>query len=130
MDNTEKKAKIRSCRFVSEWTGQNGIVYYHEVELDNGDKGQIGTKDKNPDKLNIGQELTYTIEATSRGNKIKAVSSSSGFKPGGRQQQEPKVQFIGFAMRYTVDLIIANKAGVNELQKVFGDVYGQMISKL
>lgn len=74
----EKKSKIKSYRFVSEWQGEKGIVYYHEIELENGDKGQIGTKEKNPDKLAVGQELSYTIEATSRGNKIKAVGTGGG----------------------------------------------------
>src|SRR5688572_32150617 len=94
MEN-EKKSKIKSCRFVSEWAGQNGIVYYHEIELENNDKGQIGTKDKNPDKLNVGQELTYTIESTSRGNKIKAVNAPGGFK--GKPQRDPKEQMISFS---------------------------------
>lgn len=125
----EKTSKIKSCRFVSEWTGQNGVVYYHEIELDNGDKGQIGTKERMPDKLNIGSELTYTIESTTRGNKIKAVAAGGGFK-GGRQQQEPKVQFIGFAARYTIDFLIANKLTMNGFNETFDSIYGKMISKL
>lgn len=124
----ERKSKIKSSKFVSEWAGQNGIVYYHEIELDNGDKGQIGTKEKNPDKLNVGQELTYTIESTSRGNKIKAVSAQ-GFK-GGRQVQEPKVQFIGFAARYSIDYLIANKEPLNQFNNAFDVIYNKMISKL
>lgn len=134
MDTQEKKSKIKSCRFVSEWAGQNGIVYYHEIELDNGDKGQIGTKDKMPDKIQVGQELTYTIESTSRGNKIKAVSAAAGFKPGGRQQQEPKIQFIGFAARYSIDYIIANRVPIegpiDGFDRTFDLIYNKMISKL
>lgn len=130
MDNIEKKSKIKSCRFVSEWAGQNGIVYYHEIELDNGDKGQIGAKDKSPEKLSPGQELTYTIEATTRGNKIKAVSAGGGFKPGGRQQQEPKIQFVGFAARYSIDYLIANKDPLSEFPSTFDVIYNKMISKL
>jgi len=125
----EKTSRIKSCRFVSEWTGQNGVVYYHEIELDNGDKGQIGTKERMPDKLNIGNELTYTIESTTRGNKIKAVAACSGFK-GGRQQQEPKIQFIGFAARYSIDYLIANKEPLNQFQNAFDVIYNKMISKL
>lgn len=111
----EKTSKIKSCRFVSEWTGQNGVVYYHEIELENGDKGQIGTKDRLPDKIAVGQELTYTIESTPRGNKIKAVSGqSSGFK--GKPQRDPKEQMISFSMSYCKDLVVAGKLDIKDLE--------------
>jgi hypothetical protein len=114
MEN-EKKSKIKSCRFVSEWAGQNGIVYYHEIELDNGDRGQIGTKDRLPDKLGVGQELSYTIESTSRGNKIKAVSAGApGFK--GKPQRDPKEQMISFSMSYCKDLVVAGKLDIKDLE--------------
>jgi len=126
MEN-EKKSKIRSCRFVSEWAGQNGIVYYHEIELDNGDKGQIGTKDKNPEKLEIGNELTYTIESTSRGNKIKIVSGAGGFK-GGKPQRDPKEQMISFSTSYVKDLICAGKVDIKDLEPAVKRMYNIMKS--
>ncbi len=126
-----KTAKITRTVFVSEWSNpQGGQVYYHEIELDNGDKGQIGSKEKMPSKLNPGSELTYTIEATTRGNKIKAVMAQGQFAGKGKAQVEPKIQFIGFAMRYSVDLVIAGKADRKELPALFEIVYGEMISKL
>ena len=127
----EKTSKIKSSKFLKEWQGDKGIIYYHEIELDNGDHGQIGTKERLPDKLNMGQELTYTIESGSYGNKIKAVNpgGGSGFK-GGRQQQEPKIQFIGFAARYSIDYLIANKEPLNQFDKAFDVIYNKMISKI
>lgn len=126
MDN-EKKAKIKTCRFVSEWQGQNGIVYYHEIELDNGDKGQIGTKDKNPEKLQAGQELTYTIEATTRGNKIKAVNTNQGggFK---KPMRDPKEQMTSFAMSYAKDLVVAGKLDIKDLEAGTKRIYNIMKS--
>lgn len=126
----EKTSKIKSCRFVSEWTGQNGVVYYHEIELENNDKGQIGTKERLPDKIAVGQELTYTIESTSRGNKIKAVSAAGsgggGFK--GKPQRDPKEQMISFATAYTKDLIVAGKVDIKDLEPAVKRMYQVMKS--
>lgn len=123
----EKKSKIKSCRFVSEWAGQNGVVYYHEIELENGDKGQIGTKEKNPDKLAVGQELSYTIESSSRGNKIKAVTAQGGgFK--GKPQRDPKEQMISFATAYTKDLVVAGKVEMREFEAAVKRMYNIMKS--
>ena len=123
----EKKSKIKSSRFVSEWTGQNGVVYYHEIELENNDKGQIGTKERLPDKLNVGQELTYTIESTSRGNKIKAVSVGGGSNfRGGKPQRDPKEQMISFSMSYCKDLVVAGKLDIKDLELGTTRIYNIM----
>lgn len=127
----EKKAKITRTVFVSEWSNpQGGQVYYHEIELDNGDKGQIGSKEKMPEKLNPGNELTYTIEATSRGNKIKAVSAQ-GFSVGSKKfSVDPKTQMISFAMAYTKDLVVAGKVPLDNMSSYFEKIYNAMISKI
>jgi hypothetical protein len=126
-----KTAKITRTVFVSDWAGPNGPVYYHEIELSNGDKGQIGSKEKMPSKLNPGSELTYTIEETSRGNKIKAVvTGGNQFQGKGRTMPEPRIQMISFAMSYTKDLIVGGKIDVKELQRMFTIIYNEMISKL
>jgi hypothetical protein len=125
----EKKAKIVRTVFKNEWSSANGtIVYYHDIELDNGDKGSIGTKEKMPAKLNPGSELTYTID----GNKIKAVSppQGGGFGGGFGKKVDPKVQIIGFAMSYTKDLIVAGKVHMTELEKEFHRIHNLMASKL
>lgn len=128
----EKKAHIVSCTFKNEWQGTSGTVNYHEITLDNGDKGQIGTKEKNPAKLAVGQELTYTIETTDRGNKIKAIAPQGGGGGfgGARKGPDPKVQIVGFAMSYTKDLIIADKIKIDDLGKAFEKIHALMASKL
>lgn len=124
----EKKAKITRTVFKNEWTGPNGAVYYHDIELDNGDKGSIGSKEKMPAKLNPGSELTYTID----GNKIKAVNAPAGgggFQ-GGRKGPDPKVQIVGFAMAYCKDLIVADKVKIGDLPAIFEKIHGLMAAKL
>ena len=126
-----KTAKITRTVFVSDWAGPNGPVYYHEIELSNGDKGQIGSKEKMPSKLNPGSELTYTIEETSRGNKIKAVvTGGSQFQGKGRVMPEPRIQMISFAAAYTKDLIVGGKVQMNDFEKEFNRIYNVMISKI
>jgi hypothetical protein len=123
----EKKAKITRTVFKNEWAGPNGNVYYHDIELDNGDKGSIGSKEKMPSKLNSGQELTYTIQD----NKIKAVNapgSGGGFSGG--KGPNPKVQIVGFAMSYTKDLIIGGKVDIKQLPETFEKIHSLMAAKL
>jgi hypothetical protein len=125
----EKKAKITRTTFKNEWSGPNGTVYYHDVELDNGDKGSIGSKEKMPVKLNPGNELTYTID----GNKIKAVNApgaGGGFAGGGKKGPDPKVQIVGFAMSYTKDLIVAGKVEIKLLPETFERIHKLMSDKL
>lgn len=127
----QKTAKITRAIFKNEWPSPNGKkVYYHEIELDNGDKGQIGTLDKEPSKLNPGQTLTYTIEQTDKGYKIKAVQEQRPFGGGGKQQQDPKIQMISFAMSYTKDLVIGDKVKLDQMSQYFDKIYSAMLSKL
>lgn len=121
----EKKAKIVRTVFKTAWNNpKGGQIFYHDIELDNGDKGQIGAKEQMPSKLNPGSELTYTIEGT----KIKAVvpQTQQFFK----KQPEPRIQMISFAMAYTKDLVVAGKVELKDLPVQFDIIYNEMISKL
>lgn len=125
----EKKAKITRTVFKNEWAGPNGSVYYHDIELDNGDKGSIGSKEKMPVKLNPGSELTYTID----NGKIKAVNAPSGggsFSGSGKKGPDPKVQIVGFAMSYSKDLVIAGKVDIKQLPETFERIHALMLAKL
>ncbi len=126
----EKKAKITRTVFKNEWKGDKGSVFYHDIELDNGDKGSIGSKEMNPAKLNPGQELTYTIE----NGKIKAVApAGGGFQGGGfagRKGPDPKAQVVGFAMAYTKDLVVAGKITIEQLPAIFDKIHKLMSDKL
>lgn len=124
----EKKAQIIRTTFKNEWAGPNGNVYYHDIELDNGDKGSIGSKEKMPSKLNPGSELTYTIAE----GKIKAVMppQQGGFGGGRKGGPDPKTQIIGFAMAYTKDLIVADKVKIEHLPAMFEKIHNLMASKI
>lgn len=123
----EKRAKITRTVFVSEWSSPSGQIYYHEIELDNGDKGQIGSKEKMPDKLNPGNVLVYTIEATTRGNKIKAVSQGTPAFAGKKVFQDPRAQFIGFVHAYAKDLVVAGKVELKDINGAAESMFKNMI---
>lgn len=128
----EKTAKITRTTYKNTWNNpKGGQVFYHDIELDNGDKGSIGSKEQMPAKLNPGSELTYTIEA----GKIKAVvpqnAGGGGFRPGGgKAAPEPRIQMISFAMAYTKDLVVAGKVDLKGLAVQFDIIYNEMISKI
>jgi hypothetical protein len=127
----EKTSKIKSSKFTREWGEGQSKTFFHDIELENGDSGSIGAKEKNSDKLRPGSDLTYTIESGQYGNKIKAVSAGGGGGfGGGRKGPEPKTQIIGFAMSYTKDLIVADKAKLEQLPALFEKIYNLMASKL
>lgn len=105
------------------------------IEFADGTKGFYTSKNPDQTKFVVGQETDCNIEQKqgSKGPYNKITLPQSEFKPGGGGRPapvEPKVQFIGFAMRYTVDLIIAGKAEKKELPELFEIVYGEMIAKL
>ncbi|HET6224630.1 MAG TPA: hypothetical protein VFF27_00030 [Bacteroidia bacterium] len=131
----EKTAKITRTVFKNEWANpKGGSIYYHDLELDNGDKGSIGSKEKEPAKLNPGQEITYTIETTDKGIKIKLVNpqQQNNFQGGGKKSyspSDPRISNTGYAMRYVVDLIIAGKVEYKDIEPSFEKVFGLLDKK-
>ena len=82
-----KTAKITACTYVREWTGANGTIYYHDLTLDNGDTGNVGTKEKNSGKIAVGQTITYNLEPREFNGKttynIKLQAPAPAFNRGG-----------------------------------------------
>ena len=59
----EKKATVLKCTFTKEWTNPKGaIVYYHLLQLDNGDVGSVGTMEKNSVKIKEGTESFEVVD--------------------------------------------------------------------
>jgi hypothetical protein len=124
---SEKKATITRTTFKNTWQSSSGTIYYHDIELSNGDRGSIGSKEQMPAKLNPGQELTYTIAD----GKIKAAAQAPGGGfGGGKKGPDPKVQIVGFAMSYTKDLIVGGKLDIKDLDAAFNKIHKLMSDKL
>lgn len=99
-----KTAKIQTIKGTRKWDGPNGTVYYFDVLMDNGDTGSIGKKSDSA--LKEGDQLTYELEESERGNKIKPVVENN-FRGGGGFQKQPSNP-ASFALSYAKDLAVAN----------------------
>jgi hypothetical protein len=84
-----KTSKVKEIKKVSEYNGQNGLTYYHNLIMDNGDKLNIGKKAK----LNTGDELTYELTGGSddqqeykKAKSVKPQFNQSGYT----HKYEPK----------------------------------------
>lgn len=52
-------SKIKTIHGVRPWKATNGTVYYHDLEMENGDRGSIWKKKENA--FTVWQELTYEL---------------------------------------------------------------------
>lgn len=53
---------VKSQKFVRDWNGPSGTIYYFDLVLENGEVGQVGVKDKNSPKIAVGATIHYTTE--------------------------------------------------------------------
>ena len=88
-----KNAKVTSCVFSREWEGPSGKIYYHNITLDNGDEGSVGTKEKMPSKICTGAEIWYTIE--SKGQFKGKTQYSIKLEKAPDQQYRPSTPQVG-----------------------------------
>jgi hypothetical protein len=86
-----KTSKIKNVVNTKEWSNNGKTIIYHNLEMENGDKINIG-------KVKVqqeGWELTYEIteQGQQEFNKSKAVQKEqSNFSSGGGFQKSPDVQ--------------------------------------
>jgi hypothetical protein len=53
---------VKSQKFVRNWDGPSGTIYYFDLVLENGEVGQVGVKDMNSPKIAVGATIHYTAE--------------------------------------------------------------------
>ena len=139
-----KTAQIKSCQFSGDWKAPNGdIIYYHTLELSNGDNGNVGTAEKYAQKIAVGQTITYTIN----GNKIKLTQDDQPSSSGGAMQpnqnfssqRKPRSyakkpeDFLGYCCGYAKDLVVAGKATKKDLElykRAAEEIYSHVIELL
>jgi len=99
-----KTSKIKRIESVKEWGEGERKILYHNLEMENGDKINIGKK--KPQE--VGYELTYEIIGEDQEyNKAKSVQKQEGGFKGGNN--------ASFALSYAKDIVCANYNGeVNE----------------
>jgi hypothetical protein len=116
-----KTSKIKTCLFNREWASPNGTIYYHTIELENGDSGSIGSKEKYPSKLAPGKELTYEIipDGEYQGvpkYKIKPISEKQTYGSGGGGAKATSPTSVRtMCLAYAKDLAVAGLIHVDEI---------------
>lgn len=98
-----KTSKVKNVQDVKEWNGKNGAVYYHNVELENGDKINIGKKKQ----LQIGDEITYEIIGDLGQHEYTKAKSVQPENTSYRSSANTKGIEIGHAINNAVNMICA-----------------------
>lgn len=122
----QKTSKVKSLGETREFNGKNGTMYSIKVYMDNGDEWEIVKK--TVWGVKPGDELTYTIEDTQYGKKIKLVATEFG---GGKKfaPRNTKFDYIGFSMAYAKDLVVADKVKIDQLLPTADKIFTWMIEK-
>jgi hypothetical protein len=98
---TEHTGKPERIEFNREWNGDKGMVYYFDIEFEDGTIGQFSTTKREQNKFTEGKEVKYTTEEKSnaRGPYTKidiAKPPSTGGRGGGQRsgnyQLSPEVE--------------------------------------
>jgi len=128
-----KTSKITTCRFTSEWKNpKGGTVYYHELTMQNGDIGNIGTMEKLPHRISEGKEVEYEIDTNTHKIKIiqavapiqqsapaKPVYQNNNYSNQNKMTYSKKPDdFIGYIMGYAKDIVCAK---ISAKQKIEND---------
>lgn len=123
--NMEKKSVVKSVAFQKEYDGKYGKLYYFAIEMENGDKGQYGSKTNPQTKFKEGEETAY--DYIDKGNgyfDIKTIvtntPSSSGYtkKPFDVEADKFKQALIvaQSSMTKAVEMVIAGTVTADKLQ--------------
>lgn len=94
-----KTSRVKVVASVKDWNSPNGVIKYHMVELENGDKINIGKKKE----LQVGDEITYEIIGDlGQHEYTKAKSVKKEFKSFDSKGVE-----VGHAINNSVNLLCA-----------------------
>lgn len=119
-----KVSKVKSVKYLSEWKSPAGTsVFYHEIEFENGDTGNIGRNKMLPDDMKIGSQIEYTIAD----KKIKFVKSMSSVETNNygknkyynknNNNKSPET-YLGYAYAYAKDMVVAGKTKKEDLENL------------
>lgn len=112
-----KTAKIKTVHECKPWGEGDRKVFYHSLEMDNGDTINIGFKRE----VQPGTEFMYEItgDESQKYRKAKRVRPENNFT--GRKQYPPKSNNASFALSYAKDVVVG-MFGAKELNEVAVDI--------
>lgn len=106
------KGVIEKSEFKSEWSGKNGVIYYHTLTVD-GKTGEIGAKEKNPQFLSVGQEIEVDVSQGQYGLKFKRVNGLGG--DGKKGFGKKKVRTYNESLRMAKSTAVKVSSTINSL---------------
>jgi hypothetical protein len=118
VQTTDFQAKeIESFSFNNEWKSNDGVIYYYNINL----KGEtepykIGFKQKDPDFLKVGEELTYKIKDEIKRSIVRvqppeqvAAKTGNAYGVGA---------MVGNAITNATALIVAGKVDIKDFEAI------------
>jgi hypothetical protein len=82
------QSKIKSIQPNGTYQSQNGLMYKFEIELENGESGEVSAKTEN--RWSVGDEVEYTVQQSKWGVKMRL--DKAGFNNAPRGGSSPDVQ--------------------------------------
>jgi hypothetical protein len=83
---TMGQSKIKTIQPNGTYEGRNGLMYKFEIELENGQGGEVSAKSE--DRWKVGDEVEYEVTPSKWGDKMKLTKP--GFQQGGGYKDDPE----------------------------------------
>ena len=80
------QSKIKTIQPNGTYEGRNGLMYKFEIELENGQGGEVSAKSE--DRWKVGEEVEYEVTPSKWGDKMKLTKP--GFQQGGGYKDDPE----------------------------------------
>ena len=98
------QSKIKTIQPNGTYEGRNGLMHKFEIELENGQGGEVSAKSE--DRWKVGDEVEFEITPSKWGDKMKLTKP--GFQQGGSQSPEIQKRIdacwaIGLAIQQASD---------------------------
>jgi len=116
--------KIQKSAFTKSWNAPDGnTIYYHEV-LFNGDEQPYvyGSKSKDPEFLQAGEELSFTIKDALK-RTITRVQTQEQLQTKTTTSYDGGVgAMVGNAITNACNLVVAGKANLEEIEAIAEEI--------
>ena len=116
-------SKVTKAEFNREWESSYGMLYYHDIEFEDGTKGQYPSKKKDQTKFVVGQTAEYETEDKGKWIKIKPVKQEFG---GGRRKVNVKSIHGSEAVYMAADLVASGSIHEDDHLSVEKHIYEQL----
>lgn len=103
MGTIRRSIAIKEIHSINEYNGQHGTIYYHHLEMENGDKIDIGKKKK----MMVGWTIDYEITGDAGQHEFtKAKTAKSEERPTKKDDYTKGIE-VGHAINNAVNMICA-----------------------